>query len=176
VLNDAGEMVQLVPETAHLPVALRRVLKRSDLVQFVYARLKQVRFLARGGELREAAQYTEIAAGDPHWEGCRAALAEIRRLASAGHAELLVVVWPMLVDLGPDYPHRAKHQLVVAECERLGIPVLDLLPTFEGYEASMLWAARNDHHPNGTAFEMGADAVVRDLAAQHMLPAVMVRR
>jgi GDSL-like Lipase/Acylhydrolase family len=176
VLNDAGQMVQLVPNGSHLPVGLRRVLKRSDLVQFVYAWLKQIRFLARGGAFREAEKYADIEAGDPRWEACRAALAEIHRLASAGHADLLVVVWPMLVDLGPDYPHRAKHQLLVAECERLGIPVLDLLPTFEGHEASMLWAARNDHHPNGTALEMGAEAVVRDLAAQHMLPAVMVRR
>ncbi len=171
VLNDAGRMVQLIPHDSHFPVALRRVLKRSDLVQFVYVCVKQIRLLARGGAFREVEKYTDLAAGDPDWEKARAALAEIRKMADAAHAKLLVVVWPMLVDLGPDYPHRAKIQFVVGECEKLGIPVLDLLPTFEGWDASALWAERDDHHPNGTALGMGAGAVVRDLAAHGMLPA-----
>jgi hypothetical protein len=176
VLNDAGPMAQLVPDAARLPVGLRRVLKRSDLVQFVYAWQKQIASLAHGGAFREAAKYTDIAVGDPRWQACRAALAEIQRLTSTEHAELLVVVWPMLVDLGPSYPHRAQHQVVVDECRRLGIAVLDLLPTFEGHEASTLWAARNDHHPNATALAMGVDAVVGDLTSRHVLPRVQARR
>jgi hypothetical protein len=172
VLNDAGPMAQLVPDTAHLPLGLRRILKRSDLVQFVYAWLKRASLLAHGGTLQ--AKYSEIAVGNPRWERCRAALAEIQRLTSAERADLLVVVWPMLVDLGPDYPYRAQHQVVVDECRRLGIAVLDLLPAFEGHEASTLWAERNDHHPNATALEMAADGVVRDLTGRHVLSAVRV--
>jgi hypothetical protein len=173
VLNDAGPMAQLVPDASHLPVGLRRVLKRSDLVQFVYAWLKQASLLLHGGAFR--AKYSEIAVGNPGWQSCRAALAEIQRLTSAEHADLLVVVWPMLVDLGPDYPYRAQHQVVVDECRRLGIAVLDLLPTFEGHEASTLWAARNDHHPNATALGMEVEAVVDDLTARHVLSAAQVR-
>jgi GDSL-like Lipase/Acylhydrolase family len=176
VLNDANRMAQLVPKDPHLPLSLRRVLKRSDLVQFVYARVKQISEILHGGAFLERDKYSDIAAGDPHWEVCRHALAEIQRLASIGRAELLVTVWPMLVDLGPSYPHRAQHQLVVAECRRLGIPVLDLLPIFEGHEASRLWATRDDHHPNAAALAMAAGAVVRDLAARHVLPAAVVRR
>ncbi len=172
VMNDAGPMVQLIPYDSRLPVGLRRVLKRSDLVQFVYASVKQIRFLLRGGAFREADKYRELSAGSPGWEASRAALAEIARLASAAHAETLVVVWPMLVDLDRDYPHRARHELVVAACRKLGIPVLDLLPTFEGQDASALWAAKDDHHPNGTALGMGAAAVARDLAARGMLRGV----
>jgi len=171
VLNDAGRAVQLIPHGSHFPVGLRRVLKRSDLVQFVYVSLKQLRFLLHGGAFREVDKYPELSAGTRGWEASRAALAEIARLASSVHAATLVVVWPMLVDLGPGYPHRDHHQLVVGECEKLGISVLDLLPTFEGHDASALWAAKDDHHPNGTALGMGAAAVVRDLAAHGMLPA-----
>ncbi len=155
VLNDAGRAVQLIPHGSHFPVGLRRVLKRSDLVQFVYVSLKQLRFLLHGGAFREVDKYPELSAGTRGWEASRAALAEIARIASSVHAATLVVVWPMLVDLGPGYPHRAQHQLVVGECEKLGIPVLDLLPTFEGHDASALWAAKDDHHPNGTALGMG---------------------
>jgi len=176
VLNDAGPMVQLVPEASHWPVGVRRVLKRSYLVPFVYLRVQQVSFLARGGAFRDEEKYTDIAVGHPGWESCRAALAEIRRQTSTANADLLVVVWPMLVDLGQNYPHRSKHRVVIDECRRLGIPVLDLLPTFEGHDASVLWAAYNDHHPNGGALEMGADAVVGDLAARHVLPTVVARR
>jgi hypothetical protein len=171
VLNDAGRMVQLIPHDSRLPVGLRRVLKRSDLVQFLYASVKYLQYRLHGGASRDADKYTELSAGTPGWEASRAALAEIARLASSVHAATLVVVWPMLLDLGPGYPHRDRHQLVVGECEKLGIPVLDLLPTFEGHEASVLWAAKDDHHPNGTALGMGAAAVVRDLAAHGMLPA-----
>jgi hypothetical protein len=170
VLNDAGRAVQLIRHDSYFRGAFRRVLKRSDLVQFVYGGMKQIRFLARGGGFREVDKYTDLAAGDRGWEKARASLAEIARLASSIHAATLVVVWPMLVDLGPDYPHRPKHQFVVGECEKLGIPVLDLLPTFEGHEASALWAATDDHHPNGTALGMGAEAVMRDLTSHGMLP------
>jgi hypothetical protein len=144
-----------------------------DLVQFVYACVKRIRFLVHGGALREADKYTDLNAGDPEWGKARAALAEIRKLTDAASAKLLVVVWPMLVDLGPDYPHRAKHQFVVGECEKLGIPVLDLLPTFEGRVASALWAVKDDHHPNGKALGMGAEAVLRDLAAHGILPSTV---
>jgi GDSL-like Lipase/Acylhydrolase family len=169
VLNDGGRMVQLIPRNSRLPLGLRRVLKRSDLVQYVYASVKYLQYRLHGGASREADKYTELSAGTPGWEASRAALVEIARLASSARAATLVVVWPMLVDLGQDYPHRAKHEFVVSECRRLGIPVLDLLLTFEGRDASVLWAAKDDHHPNGTALGMGAEAVVRDLAAQRML-------
>ena len=170
VLNDAGRAVQLIRRDSVFRGAFRRALKRSDLVQFVYGCMKQIRFLARGGGFREVDKYTDLVAENPGWAKARASLAEIRRLSDDVPAKLLVVVWPMLVDLGPDYPHRSKHRFVVGECEKLGIPVLDLLPTFEGYEASALWAATDDHHPNGTALGMGAVAVVEDLATHGMLP------
>jgi hypothetical protein len=173
VLNDGGRMVQLIPRNSRLPLGLRRVLKRSDLVQYVYASVKYLQYRLHGGASREADKYTELSAGTPGWEASRAALVEIARLASSARAATLVVVWPMLVDLGQDYPHRAKHEFVVSECRRLGIPVLDLLLTFEGRDASVLWAAKDDHHPNGTALGMGAEAVVRDLAAQRMLPSTV---
>jgi hypothetical protein len=132
--------------------------------------VKQIRFLAHGGAFHEVNKYRNLAAGDPGWEKALAALGEIRQLTDTASAKLLVVVWPMLVDLGPDYPHRTKHRFVVGECEKLGIPVLDLLPTFEGRDASALWGAKDDHHPNGMALGMGAEAVVRGLAEHGMLP------
>jgi hypothetical protein len=176
VLNDDGRMVQLVPRASRLPSGLRKLLKRSDLVQSVYAFVKQANIARQGGAFREVDKYSDFVAGAPGWEAARSALEEIHRMTSASHASLLVVVWPMFINLGPDYPHRQKHELVVGACRELGIPVLDLLPTFEGKEPSVLWAAYNDHHPNGTALAMGAEAVVNDLAAEHLLPAVVAQR
>jgi lysophospholipase L1-like esterase len=173
VLNDGGRMVQLIPRDSRLPVGLRRVLKRSDLVQSVYASVKYLQYRLHGGVSREADKYTELSAGTRGWEASRAALAEIAQLASSARASTLVVVWPMLVDLGQNYPHRAKHELVVSECRRLGIPVLDLQPTFEGWDALALWVASDDHHPNGTALAMAAEEVVRDMAARGMLPSTV---
>jgi len=166
VLNDAGRMVQLVPGPSPLPNAVRKVLKRSDLMQMIFGFLKSRRREGTG----ESGKYEEFAAGTERWKATAAALEEMRNLAAAAKAELVIVVWPMLVDLGPEYPFRDKHALVVAECRRLGIPVLDLLATFGGTEASAWWATPNDHHPNGAALGAAANVVVQDLAARHLLP------
>jgi lysophospholipase L1-like esterase len=175
VLNDAGPMEQLFPRKSSLPLSVRRILKRSDLVQFVYAFEKGMRIVLLRGSFQAASHYAELAEGSPGWDRARAALAEIQQLCSSTHTRLLVVVWPMLVDLRGDYPYGAKHQLVVDECRRLGIPVLDLLPTFAGQEPSALWASRRDHHPNAIALKRAADAVLRDLAARGMVPSAVAQ-
>src|SRR5262249_33518898 len=57
VLNDAGRMVQLIPYASRLPIGLRRVLKRSDLVQFIYASVKYLQYRLHGGASRDADKY-----------------------------------------------------------------------------------------------------------------------
>lgn len=165
VLNDAAPMRQLVPQERRLPLWVCRPLKRFDLVQFVYVSSKQLSFMRRRTTFREADDHADLAAQSPGWEDAKAALAEIQRLSAENGAHLLVVVWPMLVDLS-DYPHRGKHQLVVTACRRLRIPVFDLLPTFEGRDSSTLWAMRSDHHPNALALKMAARAVLEALENQ----------
>jgi len=170
VLNDAAPMRQLVPEHARLPLAVRRALKRFDLVQLAYGFSKQMGAAMDREGFGETESHSELAPGNPGWERARGALAEIARLSREHHAAPMVVVWPMLVDLDARYPYRAKHRLVVDECEKLGIPVFDLFSVFEGHDASALWASRDDHHPNAVALAMAAKAVAREVVAKGVIP------
>jgi GDSL-like lipase/acylhydrolase family protein len=164
VLNDASPMVALAQHRSRLPLALRRALKRSDLFQLFYVSWKRG-FL--GAPFRRGPQPPELVEGAPGWNAAKDALAELRRLCAEHQVRLLVVVWPMLVDLNANYPLRAEHRLVVSACEQLNIPVLDLLPTFEGHDPATLWGERSDHHPNAVAFEMAARTIVEYLVRHH---------
>ena len=162
VLNDAGPMQPLARSSSRVPLLIRRLLKRSDLFQLFYVSWKRGFLSALPAAFRGGGHHRrELAEGEPGWNDAQTALAELQRICAEHDARLLVVVWPMLVDLTADYPQRDEHQLVVSACEKLRIPVCDLLPTFEGHDASTLWAERNDHHPNAAAFKMAANAVVQ---------------
>ncbi len=63
VLNDALPAGQLVPTKARLPEPVRRVLKRSYLVQFVYDREKQLRSEWRKGTFKGASEVRDLAPG-----------------------------------------------------------------------------------------------------------------
>jgi len=170
VLNDAAPMRQLVPENSRVPLPLRKILKRFDLVQLAYAFSKGMSAAMHAKEFGETENHAELAAGSPGWERARASLAEIRRLASENHAGSMVVIWPMLVELNADYPYRAKHRLVADECQKLGIPVFDLLQVFQGRDPATLWASREDRHPNVIALSMAAKAVSRELTIRGLAP------
>jgi GDSL-like Lipase/Acylhydrolase family len=170
VLNDAGPMQPLArPSSSYLPLPVRRVLKRSDLFQLSYVSWKRGALSALPSAFRGIDNHRELVEGEPGWNDAKAALAELKRLCAEHDAHLLVVVWPLLVELTADYPHREEHQLVASACEKLHIAVLDLLPTFEGYDASTLWVERNDHHPNAAAFKMATNSVVQLLVRERWI-------
>src|SRR5439155_1571974 len=68
---------------------------------------------------------------------------------------------PDLYKLKGGYPFLGIHALVKESCQRLGIPFLDLLNTFQGHDPAALWVHPSDHHPNETAHAMAAEAVER---------------
>jgi hypothetical protein len=168
-LNGPAPQVQLVSGKQHRWPALHRFIKRFDLVQFLYANWKQYAFLGHGNFFRRGQNYPDLVEGSARWEASKADLAEMKRLTDARGARLLVVMWPVFVQLD-DYPYAAKHRLVVEACEKLGIAVLDLLPAFRGIDATTLWATRDDHHPNPVAEQRVAEAVRDALAAKGLLP------
>jgi hypothetical protein len=55
--------------------------------------------------------------------------------------------------------------------ERVGIPTLDLLPTFLGHKPRELWVHLSDHHPNATAHAMAAESIAAFLKQRGLLPA-----
>ena len=71
---------------------------------------------------------------------------------------LLVVIWPLLVDLD-DYPFADAHAVIKSSLERRGLRVLDLLDTFEGEDGEELTVHPLDRHPNEIAHARAADVI-----------------
>jgi lysophospholipase L1-like esterase len=169
VLNDALPMGQLVPGASRIPLAVRQVLKRSYLVQFVYAEYVSFRSRAQTGGFKGDSDVADLAEGKAGWQLAKDALAEMQRLTAQKNAKLLVAIWPMFTSLDDHYPYQAKHELVRLACQALGIPTLDLFPTFKGQQASVLWAAPDDQHPNRLAQQEAADAIYQEIIGEKLI-------
>lgn len=101
--------------------------------------------------------------GSAGWEESRRALTELCREVRADGARAWVVVFPILVDLGPDYPFRHAHELVATAAREAGAEVLDLLPAVAGRDATELWVHPTDQHPNEIADRIFGEALARAL-------------
>ncbi len=168
-LNAAAPPVQLISGKRPMWPELNRFVKRFDLVQFLYANWKQYAFLREGNFFRRGQNYPDLAEGSPRWEASKADLREMKRVTGEKGVALLVVMWPVFVELDA-YPYAAKHRLVIEACNQLGVPVLDLLPAFQGIDAPTLWASRDDHHPNASAQQRVAEVVAAGLEEKGLLP------
>ncbi len=168
-MSFAGAAVQAYSDRQPAWPAFRRFAKRFDLVQSLYASWKEYAFLRQGNFFRRGQSYADLAEGSPRWEAAKADLREMKRATGEKGVALLVVVWPVFVELDADYPYAAKHHLLVEACEKLGVPVLDLLPAFRGIDATTLWASRDDHHPNPIAQQRVAEVVLENLLGRGVL-------
>ena len=74
----------------------------------------------------------------------------------------MVVIWPFLQGLGPGkyYPFQKLHDLVAADCEAAGIPLLDVLPALKDTPQEDLWVTPADPHPNPLAQRLTLPMIV----------------
>ncbi len=70
-----------------------------------------------------------------------------------------VVLYPLLEGLEGGYPLASVHEVVEKIATSTGLPVLDLAPVFSGMKSETLWVHPVDHHPNGTAHRLAAQAI-----------------
>jgi hypothetical protein len=103
-------------------------------------------------------------AGEP-WARMQRKLEQVRRLCERNGAELRVVVFPFLHNLGPEYDFGEAHGKIAAYCRDAGVPVLDLEPVLAPYVSEGLTVSRFDAHPNERAHELAAEAVRARLLA-----------
>lgn len=163
VLNDALPAAQLVPQRARVPLALRRLLKRFELIQFVAGASKRLPAILAGRSFKGGSEAADLAPGSPGWATVQSALLEIKRLSAQAAAGLLLAIWPMFEELDGDYPFGDEHAQVARFCAENGIDVLDLLPSFRGRKPAALWVAHDDHHPNAAAQLVAATALFEAL-------------
>jgi len=104
------------------------------------------------------------------WGVSRDALQRAVRLARERDIGIALVIFPEFHDLDGSYPFEDIHRLVRETCDRLGLPVIDLLPVFRGYRDTAMWVHPSDHHPNEVAHRVAATAIVSFLLEQDLLP------
>lgn len=75
---------------------------------------------------------------------------------------LMVVLWPFLQGLGParTYPFDSLHREVASDCEKAGIPFLDLRPALQSTNQEDLWVTPGDMHPNPTAQQLAVPSLL----------------
>ncbi|MDH3214118.1 MAG: SGNH/GDSL hydrolase family protein [Myxococcales bacterium] len=108
---------------------------------------------------------------DAGWQQAVAALRLEKSLARRHGFQLVLVVFPLLWDLGDGYPFAGIHAEVAAAGHRLDIPVLDLLQAFQGQETEALWVHPSNHHPNEKAHSIAARALFAFLNERGLLDA-----
>lgn len=101
-------------------------------------------------------------AGRP-WQIERRRLMRIKRLAEGAGAQFLVVTFPLFRTLGPDNPYAAVHARLDRFWSDLGVPHLDLLPTFTAHAGEDLVVSPTDNHPNEAAHAIAAREILRFL-------------
>ncbi len=166
VLNDAS--VQTLRRKGDAPPALppRPAWEnRSWLVD--HQRVRWQNRARRNDWAREL--HANFQADAPGWDRARTGIELAGVLGRKKGFRVALVIFPLLWDLGGDYPFREIHQTVAAAARKFGIPVLDLLPAFGERDAESLWVHPADHHPNEEAHALAARALGEFLGEQGLV-------
>ncbi len=91
--------------------------------------------------------------------------ADLRGLRDLAPGRMVLVLYPLLVQLESEYPLAAAHREVARLARAEGIAVCDLAPALSGQQTELLWVHPVDHHPNGEAHRLAAAALVAWLEA-----------
>jgi len=159
----ADDLVMFRPGRIEKPKGLKRWLRKySRLYALIAARLDQRR-IHHGTK----AWYSEAFDRSKNAEG----MAKTERMiatfvgeARSHGAVVLTVVYPILYQLGDDYPFAPAQRELEAMLDRVGVPWLDLGKTaFARRSAADLVVHAVDHHPNEIGQRLAAEAVAAEL-------------
>jgi len=117
----------------------------------------------------ETTRWYQEMVGEPNRAGFDATIAHITAMRQAmldRGGELVVVLWPLLVELAGDYPFAEVHQAIGDALSEADVPFHDTLSTFRSRDEVSFWVHSTDRHPNERAHALFADAVADALALQ----------
>lgn len=152
----------------------------TDQLPFWRRHSRLADIIASGLERKEAARklvenynnsYRPDARG---WLRSKNALRRARMLSEEHQFKLVLMIFPVLWNLSSDYPFLSIHQVVSEFAGSISIPVLDLLPEFQGFNGPELWAHPNNQHPNAEAHEIAGKALAGFLTSSY--PSLLQKR
>ncbi len=124
-----------------------------------------LQYLGSQWEMRRIAQetiqwYLDSYELEHNGENLRRLEEHLRQMANMPRCRVALVLYPLIEGLERDYPLAPIHRCVAEMARRVGLPVLDLAPAFTGHTTPSLQVHPTDHHPNGTAHKIAAEAIV----------------
>ena len=122
--------------------------------------------VARAPEVRNYGRQIEAGYRGVVWEEQRRRLQAVRDRVQSRGGRLLVVTFPFLDALGPEYPFQFAHDELAAWWKELGVPHLDLMPALKEFRPRALTVSAFDAHPNELAHSVAAEKIEGFLAEQ----------
>lgn len=157
-INDLGELNPTWKQTLReLEVEAGRgfLVRHSYFLSLLRCRIKAL----SDPDLAEYRRFIRDNYEGPVWESQKQRLRKLRDEVQARGARLLVVTFPFLDSLGPDYEYEHAHARLAAFWQEIDVPHLDLLDTYRSYEPNELIVNRHDAHPNELAHALAAEAI-----------------
>ena len=135
------------------------LLTHTYLLNWLYYRWVQV---TQPGARDYFPHLAESYRGAP-WEGMRSSLDALHRRCREHDADLRIVLFPFLTDLGETTPFAAAQARIAEWCDEHEVPLLDLRPVLRPHAAERLTVNAFDAHPNERAHALAAEAIVGTL-------------
>lgn len=162
LLENQYDIVKISQKEEKLDLLYR--IKRDSLKYSYVARLT-IPFLA--GILRNTfawnpgittSEYREITENGPRWSQLKVDLLELKNRLENQKIALVFVLFPTMTTFD-NHPAYLVHRALTVWLVNNDIPTLDLLPYFEGHNASSLTASLLDKHPNEKGYEIAGNSV-----------------
>ncbi len=122
--------------------------------------------LLREPAVRQYFEFVRKGYEGPTWELQQRRLAQLRDLVQSHGGQLLVVIFPFVHAVGPDYAFQHVHDQVNQLWTDLEVPHLDLLSIYKNLPASKLIVNKYDAHPNEFANALAARAIDQFLTGE----------
>lgn len=104
-------------------------------------------------------QFTINAYQGKLWQQQKLRLLKLKEIITSRNGKLLVVTFPFVHAIGPDYPYKEVHKQLKAFWMRIGVTNLDMYDLYAGHHPAKLTVNAYDAHPNEYAHALAAPAI-----------------
>jgi len=158
-----GEDITKFSENRGLRGFILKIETHSALVRFLVPR---VGTLLRQLGLVNSVEFSWVAKifqgfvdDNPGWVESKRALHEMSEVAKKRDIDLVVAIYPLLVEL-EDYKGTRAHMTIRNYCKSIQLHCIDLLGLFENTKARSYWINYADSHPNAKAHQLVAEFLI----------------
>jgi hypothetical protein len=121
---------------------------------------------ARNPWIKNYFHFLRQTASGPVWDQQKERLKALQQMVESNGGHLIVVTFPFLHAVGPNYEFQAIHDSLDQFWREQKVPHLDLLAVYKNIPARKLTVNAFDAHPNEYAHALAADAIGRFLKEQ----------